>query len=184
MPDVSDPPAYSRGVRKLLVLMACFDAQATAQTYLGQKFNAATFGPCVQYGCKALATVRVNDYGPARTERTFQLKKRDVKLTVTVLNETGRVIGIDALVLRSPVDLSDEAVFLGLIQKSAGGMYRPEVISRCYDKLAQTGGDSGMENPDGFQEELMLARDHIGVKCFTKAYGNSEASGIRIFFGD
>ena len=94
-----------------------------------------------------------------------------MKLTVTVLNETGRVIGIDALVLRSPVDLSDEAVFLGLIQKSAGGMYRPEVIS-------------GMENPDGFQEELMLTRDHIGVKCFTKAYGNSEASGIRIFFGD
>lgn len=171
-------------MRTFLVLAGCLASVAGAQTYLGMKFNAATFTPCVKYGCKTLATTRKTDYMGPRTEWVFQLKKRDVKLTVTVLNETGRVVEVDALVLRSPLDLSDESLFLELIQKSTGGTYRAEVISRCFDKLEQTGGDNGMDNLDGYQEELMLARDHTGVKCFTKAYGNSAASGIRIFYGD
>ncbi|WP_353542977.1 hypothetical protein [Deinococcus xinjiangensis] len=169
-----------------ILTVIAMTSTAYAAPLMGQPLNTKNIGLCVQYGCQLTKKQKVTDeYIPyPQTSYTYKVKTLNANLVITTRTKDNMAIEFDIDVPRYPLDAHDEAIFLKLIQQVTGGSYRIEILSRCFQKLEAAGGDSRMPNDDGFAEELMLARDHIGVKCFTKPFGNSQSSGIRIFFGD
>lgn len=149
------------------VLLALSAPPVDAQLYqrrdlLGEPYQASSFAPCQEWGCRELGRTGQSHSGQSVT---LQLIGQDIKLRLS-LSPSGRVMGIEAL---APAAVSRNAYWSRLTRQAFGQTFSPQRFAQCFASLRGSVAQAQLHGGGG---------EHYGVQCFRR----SGYAGIRLYF--
>lgn len=166
-------------MRNPTVPLLALSVLTLASAQLGVSLKDRNVNPCApQDTCKFLGRwISGGEASAPKTNQSYQIVNRNMKVILTGMSENETVFSAEYVATRYPLTQQDRAFLLSVVNRAAKGKYSQDLIDRCFAKV-----DAQVENADHGNEEVLLATESVGVRCFKRRYTHWYASGIRVFW--
>ncbi|MCP2013211.1 hypothetical protein L1280_000339 [Deinococcus sp. HSC-46F16] len=164
--------------RLALIALGTLMCSTTTHAQLGYPINSKALKPCGSAEkCKFIS--KTSRAPSPFTDYSYQIVNRNLKVILTTYKgDTGGevIISSEYVATRFPLTNADKTFLLKAIERETKGKYPMSLFDKCFAQI-----DKQPEDAYG-NEEVMLATEDVGVRCFKRRYTHWYASGVRVFY--